>query len=763
MRRETLILATLLVTSGVGPITATSTAATDTVSAPEDPSSLGDTVADLERGRLSDAVARQVGDVDRFDPSPPPADAAEALVRLSHGQLDGERAGTVLADVPPSVSPAVERLLVGIARSQAIVDEQLDRAGIEDPAQARTEVLSGEPRAASLDPSTSGQAPTQPTSLAERYPKVQSSAFLAAQAILLDAIEDARAHLEGLSTQPAADESCEVYEPPYLVVCSEGPNTYGPEDDAILIVDLGGDDDYDNAQGAPFETQDTPSPTGTLLLPQVIVDVFGNDEYVAEVSDDAGLQQLVVQGAAVLGVGGLVDLGGEDVYRARADVQPAQNVVDSRVIAQGAGVVGVGVLIDAAFIECMEAEAIGRGDQAHLWAQGTGELGAGLVAIPSPIEPPCDGSMPRAVASTTPTTVGDRLRFGSARVVAQGAGQDGAGILVGGAPFDEDYEAIARGGATTVIAQGASATTLEVFGVSTRALGLLVDPSGGDAFHAAAETTGTLTTWRLGGSSASATADLTVGGADLVAQGATRGGIAALADGGPGVGDLVAHASIDAEAFALAQATLDGGTATATASVDTGTAHAMAHGAAQDGLAVVGGLNAPPVVGAVIGDQRVIETSVDAEATADAQGADENVSSASVSTGDALASGQAWTDGGAAALVDTFGAERYALQAQLHANATSRAGGSGETTETVDAGQPMAQGQAEGRSGAALLVDAGGSDTYERSPGSVEASDDRCWSHSGAAHDRDAGLGIDLLSEIVGGLAIPQGCAPPPS
>ena len=123
-----------------------------------------------------------------------------------------------------------------------------------------------------------------------------------------------------------------------MIVGGAGDNDYNQE--ALLIVDLGGNDRYRNGAGAsrkgyPFS---------------MVIDFSGNDVYTT--GED------YAQGAGILGGGFLIDLGGDDQYL-------------SENFGQGAGVLGVGMLVD-----------MGGDDvyKCHSFCQGAGFMGIGLIA-----------------------------------------------------------------------------------------------------------------------------------------------------------------------------------------------------------------------------------------------------------------------------------------------------------------------------------------------------------------------------------------------
>ncbi len=100
-----------------------------------------------------------------------------------------------------------------------------------------------------------------------------------------------------------------------IIIGGVGKNTY--KQDAVLLIDIGGDDTYLNNAGATTEN----------IAISWLVDFEGNDTYQSEDN--------VAQGTGVCGVGYLLDLKGNDVYKASGQ-------------AQGCGIDGVGWLIDLA-------------------------------------------------------------------------------------------------------------------------------------------------------------------------------------------------------------------------------------------------------------------------------------------------------------------------------------------------------------------------------------------------------------------------------
>lgn len=126
-----------------------------------------------------------------------------------------------------------------------------------------------------------------------------------------------------------------------VVVGGTSDNTY--YQDACMIIDLGGDDQYRNRAGGAVGILDHPF--------AVCIDLGGNDAYVAD--------RPFSQGSALFGAGVLIDCSGDDVYRSYHYGQGAgifatgllwdkagRDLYDAGFCAQGAGHYGVGVLAD---------------------------------------------------------------------------------------------------------------------------------------------------------------------------------------------------------------------------------------------------------------------------------------------------------------------------------------------------------------------------------------------------------------------------------
>ncbi len=155
-----------------------------------------------------------------------------------------------------------------------------------------------------------------------------------------------------------------------LIIGGKGDNTY--EGDFSAIIDLGGNDTYRGRCGGAI---------GELGQPySLVIDLSGDDYY-----DSKNLD--VSHGAGFLGIGILIDRGGNDTYRSGGYSQGAgmfgvgfhvdHNGADDRrgrYFMQGAGHCGVGVLIDTGD-ETSDDRYLGS-----TWSQGfAGTFGYGLL------------------------------------------------------------------------------------------------------------------------------------------------------------------------------------------------------------------------------------------------------------------------------------------------------------------------------------------------------------------------------------------------
>ncbi|MDQ3991769.1 MAG: hypothetical protein M3245_05615 [Actinomycetota bacterium] len=155
----------------------------------------------------------------------------------------------------------------------------------------------------------------------------------------LDALRISAATLAP-SDRPAA--ACDVVdERPLLCVGGTGPNATDAE--AVLVVDLGGDDTYTSSAGGANSARCVDDPDDTSCNASVLVDLGGDDTYL--LGESISHDHLVGAGSALLGVGVLVDVAGSDRYLAHV---PGRDDSLDISFAFGSADLGLGLLADLA-------------------------------------------------------------------------------------------------------------------------------------------------------------------------------------------------------------------------------------------------------------------------------------------------------------------------------------------------------------------------------------------------------------------------------
>ena len=128
-----------------------------------------------------------------------------------------------------------------------------------------------------------------------------------------------------------------VDELPNLCVGSDADNVY--RDDVALLIDLGGDDRYENAAGgAPFSAED-----GQVFPVSVNIDVAGDDLYTGSSPHPEAPETLLGQGAAYGSrtVGLLVDATGNDQYALVSPPERPGTSILGQATALGSAVAGL--------------------------------------------------------------------------------------------------------------------------------------------------------------------------------------------------------------------------------------------------------------------------------------------------------------------------------------------------------------------------------------------------------------------------------------
>ena len=275
------------------------------------------------------------------------------LIRSALQELDFKVAQKAPGKRPADLEQLLDRLLAALASAEALRDEALapltpDEQDLLYRGIRHLMVDSLEPRDLTDEAALKNQPVISDflnTALKVDVQKLLTASFNIAQAIDLETLVEWKDNLdqfslfhEGWIIEQKGDITYVYTRYGLMIVGGTGDQVY--EQDALLIVDLGGNDRYLNGAGAsrvghPFS---------------VVIDFSGDDVYLAG-ADHA-------QGAGILGGGFLIDLGGNDRYLAES-------------FAQGAGVLGVGMLVDTG----------GRDEyRCHSFCQGAGFLGVGLIA-----------------------------------------------------------------------------------------------------------------------------------------------------------------------------------------------------------------------------------------------------------------------------------------------------------------------------------------------------------------------------------------------
>lgn len=217
-----------------------------------------------------------------------------------------------------------------------------------------------------------------------------------------------------------------------IVIGGKDRNTYELDKmpGVCAVIDLGGDDEY---------REGTVSFDRPVL---VVIDLAGNDNYIAGTPG--------AQGGAVLGVSMLLDLEGNDTYRARD-------------VAQGSALGGIGILVDYAGNDVyagyrrVQGQALGGigilidregNDRYHaaMWAQGFGgPLGLGLLDdVAGKDHYSLGGLYPNSFKPETPGYEGWGQGVGAG---LRGVANGGIGVLLEGGGDDlYEYDYMAQGG-----------------------------------------------------------------------------------------------------------------------------------------------------------------------------------------------------------------------------------------------------------------------------------------------------------------------------
>ncbi len=564
-----------------------------------------------------------------------------------------------------------------------------------------------------------------------------------AAAVLLQAADEALERLEqtvGDRPLPATPTSngCDVLElVPVLCVRGAGDDVWTK--DWWLAIDLGGDDDYSNNQGAT-RFPDIPS---ALLL-----DVAGNDTYrspTLQTVDPLGpaTQWLVAQGAGVMGVGVLMDGGGDDVYEAVARAGDEGLVSGLYTVAQGAGLAGAGALVSKGGMDRFTAGSENVAFRAVLTAQGSARYEAfGLLSRTGDLATHYNAtakslhhrwSSPLGINATI-----TRDAVGAASVFAQGAAAGATAALLD-AGGDDLYRVHAEGVPVQLYGQGAG-----FFGPNVPGMGVLIDGGGNDTMDAEAffmrnqhlEVVQTCADNQTCGRGHSVTI-LSSTPMRLFAQGAGDLGTGFLGDLGGGdlntrtVRGLVRYnLTVDLQLEAEGSGR---GNLTALALIEPLHTAVFAQGATVLGTGVL-------MTSGDSDDDYRIEAETHAHAKSVVTGSDNPFARAVSEGGDARAWGQGYASTGVGLLHEEDGSDRYNVSLERSVSAAAANFSLAQRGDVLWEGR----GWAEGTAGSAIFAELGGDDEYGTVPGDRETGgNDRCWVNQPSGTSGHVGVGFD--------------------
>jgi hypothetical protein len=257
---------------------------------------------------------------------------------------------------PESVRPGLLALPVQIGLARAQVERALSPAGTQLPSLLRKSLLSQvEHPASPIDaPDLDDDAFLALARKPDRAALLGAAHALAAVVqVFVDDLKAvpasawAKFHKTMRAKTPVGD----------VVVYGVDDDVHTNDDDACLVIDLGGNDTYPHGASANILKNHPVS---------VVIDLGGNDQFIGEndFSFGGALGGIAIQwkvggndtyrggncscGAGILGVGVLVDEGGDDVYRVKD-------------FGEGAGAFGIGLLLDKGGNDTYHADLYGQG------------------------------------------------------------------------------------------------------------------------------------------------------------------------------------------------------------------------------------------------------------------------------------------------------------------------------------------------------------------------------------------------------------------
>jgi len=251
--------------------------------------------------------------------------------------------------VPPEISPLLGQLLLNVIDAHRWAELAFRKVDARDRQIVATRFNIGEEMVDAVD-----YCP-QFDDLARTWD--EASLWYAAQKCV-EALDSARIQLQSwhAANPQGAGEFAFDWETPWGWVRLRGEGAdHVSGADTLLIVDLGGDDEY----AGPVAASNADHPVSLLL------DLFGNDHYQSDQP---------AQGAGLCGVGILLDAAGHDSYFAERYAQgvgqfglglcadlDGDDTYELKFSGQGCGYFGIGLLLDAAGNDVRRIYADGQG------------------------------------------------------------------------------------------------------------------------------------------------------------------------------------------------------------------------------------------------------------------------------------------------------------------------------------------------------------------------------------------------------------------
>ncbi len=264
------------------------------------------------------------------------------------------------ADYPQALDSAVARLVIAVGEAYLQKLDALEEADL-DAIERIHDQFFGENWSTQTAAMMGPVGGTVVEDIEEHQGSVDTDEFYGAAMVVASSAEDLARVLADV--EPLDSPGIDVLTPHgRILVSTAAEDSTWTEDqleDAVVVVDLGGDDVYHGRYAATHEL---------WMSASVVVDGAGNDLYSPDVADIEAEETTAsqafdggggfTQGCGLFGVGVLVDGAGDDTYTAT-------------VHAQGDGVFGVGLLYD---LEGADSFRLGTN------GQGTGHYGIGVLA-----------------------------------------------------------------------------------------------------------------------------------------------------------------------------------------------------------------------------------------------------------------------------------------------------------------------------------------------------------------------------------------------